>query len=408
MSVRPFRHEQGAATLLLVLGLVLLATLASAYSSRAVLTDLLASQGLARGAQARLAAQAALATAESALLQPETLSSDRNPFLLQESPCPSGFQGQQWQCSPLQLPSDPGQTSWRYTATLIRDVVSTPHVWQIHARATGLTRPGQASVRQSVFMPVMPAAPVSAPTAALILNGCASETPASSWQICPLSRSGQACSDTATGPAVYSHFVPDTDRNGGISADERKACLSWASTSLPGGGDLASAVTPTTLLPCNRAAWRSAFGDALPTQLQSWSAAQERHGLHALSQPRRSIYWIDSPADWTQSLGTPDAPVLLVFSSLACAQRCPRIASGVHIHGTVYLDAGCDDNKMRNWQAGWIEGQVVVEAGLPMVAGNSRLWARPYARSAYTLPWPDGIDSRRVQRIAGSRWEGTP
>ena len=37
--------ERGAATLLLVLGLVLLATLASAYSSRAVLADLLASQG---------------------------------------------------------------------------------------------------------------------------------------------------------------------------------------------------------------------------------------------------------------------------------------------------------------------------------------------------------------------------
>lgn len=408
MNASPFHREQGATTLLLVLGLVLLATLASAYSSRAVLTDLLVSQGLARGAQARLAAQAALATAEAALLRPETLAPDLNPFLQQESSCPSGFQGLQWQCSPLALPSDPGQTSWQYTATLIRDVVNAPHVWQIHARATGLTRPGQASVRQSVFMPVMPAAPAAPSTAALILNGCASETPGSSWQICPLSRSGQACSDTAAGPAVYSHFVPDADRNGSISAGERKACLSLASTSLPGGGDLASEVTPSTLLPCNRAAWRSAFGDALPSQLQSWSAAQERHGLHALSQPRRSIYWIDSPADWTQSLGTPDAPVLLVFSSLACAQRCPRMAAGVHIHGMVYLDAGCDDNKMRGWQAGWVEGQLVVEAGLPMVAGNSRLWARPYARHAYTVYWPPGIDSRRVQRIAGSRWEGTP
>ena len=44
--------QRGASTLLLVMGLVLLATLASAYSSRAVLTDLLASQGLARAQQA--------------------------------------------------------------------------------------------------------------------------------------------------------------------------------------------------------------------------------------------------------------------------------------------------------------------------------------------------------------------
>ena len=46
-------RQSGAATLLLVLGLVLLATLGSAYSSRAVLADLLASQAMARAAQAR-------------------------------------------------------------------------------------------------------------------------------------------------------------------------------------------------------------------------------------------------------------------------------------------------------------------------------------------------------------------
>ena len=76
--------ERGATTLLLVLGLVLLATLASAYSSRAVLTDLLASQGLARAAQARLAAQAALATAEAALL--ETRAPEQHLFSGPEVP----------------------------------------------------------------------------------------------------------------------------------------------------------------------------------------------------------------------------------------------------------------------------------------------------------------------------------
>lgn len=408
MTARAHPLQSGAVTLLLVLGLVLLATLASAYSSRAVLTDLLVSQGLDRGAQARLAAQAALATAEAVLLQPQTLSPERNPFLAKEVPCPPQLTGLQWQCSPLELPALSSPSDWQYAATVARDLIGSPHVWQVHASATGLSGPGQASVRESVFMPVLAPAPASTPTAALILNGCASESPGISWQICPPGASGTPCAGSANGPAVYSHSVPDTNRNGRISAKERQTCLAFAATRPPDGGELASAATPAQPLPCTRAAWRSAFGDIPPEALQTWSSLQERHGLHALSHPPRSIYWVDKPTDWTQSLGTPEAPVLLVFSSLACAGRCPRLADGVHIHGTVYADAGCDDEKMRGWQSGWVEGQVVVEAGLPQVTGHGRIWARSYARNAYALHWPDGIDSRRVQRVAGSHWTGAP
>ena len=96
-------RQSGAATLLLVLGLVLLATLGSAYSSRAVLADLLASQGMVRAAQARLAAQAALATAEAALLQPGVGGTGQNPFEAAQAPCPPPLQGAQWQCAPLPL-----------------------------------------------------------------------------------------------------------------------------------------------------------------------------------------------------------------------------------------------------------------------------------------------------------------
>lgn len=412
MNWRTHPTERGAVTLLLVMGLVLLATLASAYSSRAVLTELLVSQGLDRGAQARLAAQAALATAEAVLLQPQTLSPDHHPFLAQKIPCPPQWSGLQWQCSPLLLPAlsaPPEQGNWQYQAIVVRDLIESPHVWQVQASASGRSMPGQASVRESVFMPELAPASVSTPTAALILNGCASEMDGSNWQICPPSPGGTPCSGATGGPAVYSHAVPDTNHNGRVSAKERQACLAFATNRQPAGSDLASAAVPAQPTPaCNRAAWRSAFGDITPTALQAWSHQQERHGLHAQSRPARSVYWIDKPADWTQSLGTPEAPVLLVFSSVACAQRCPKIAAGVHIHGMVYADAGCDDEKMRGWQTGWVEGQVVVEAGLPQVTGNGRIWARSYARSAYALHWPDGIDSRRVQRVAGSHWTGTP
>ena len=400
---------RGAATLLLVLGLVLLATLASAYSSRAVLADLLASQGLARAAQARLAAQAALATAESMLLRPASSTAGQSPFDGPNSPCPAGLQGLQWQCSPLPLPVS-SDSARRWQATLARDLIESPHVWQIHASASSTTAGlGQAlgTVRQSVFMPVLPPVPADSPVAALVLNGCASMAPGSQWQICPPSNAA-ACSGSATGPAIYTHHVPDTDQSGHISTSERTACLPFTPANLPAGGALDSPTAPSNRSPCNRAAWRSVLGNTTPEQLRAWSQAQERQGLLSLSQPPRSIYWIDSPADWTPSLGSASQPVLLVFSSLACAGRCPRLAAGSTIWGTVYLDAGCDDEKMRGWQAGRIQGQLVVEAGLPQATGNAQLWADALARKAYSLHWPEGVDANRSQRVPGSRFEGAP
>ena len=62
-------QQQGAVTLIMVLVLVLLATLASGYSSRDILLGQASSQSLGRAQEARLAAQAALASAEAQLLQ---------------------------------------------------------------------------------------------------------------------------------------------------------------------------------------------------------------------------------------------------------------------------------------------------------------------------------------------------
>jgi hypothetical protein len=149
------------------------------------------------------------------------------------------------------------------------------------------------------------------------------------------------------------------------------------------------------------------LGDITDAQVQAWSTAQERNGLTAQSTPPRTIYWIDSPADWQDNVGTVYHPALLVFSSKACAQRCPRIGLGVRIHGSVLIDSGCNDDKMRGWQAGTIEGQLVVESGLPEWRSGTVL-ARPDGRNAYILNWPQGIDATRLQRIHGSWSEGAP
>jgi hypothetical protein len=150
------------------------------------------------------------------------------------------------------------------------------------------------------------------------------------------------------------------------------------------------------------------LGDITPEQISAWSEAQSRNGLSTLSQPARSVYWVDSTATWSQSLGTPEAPVLVVFSAQACAQRCPSMAPGVRVVGTVVLQTQCQDDKARAWHAGHIEGQLVVESGLPELQSGSRIEARELHQSPHRLPWPPGIDARQVQRVPGSWREGEP
>jgi hypothetical protein len=142
--------------------------------------------------------------------------------------------------------------------------------------------------------------------------------------------------------------------------------------------------TPSALEPasglepaeCTPLEWRKKFGNITPAQLKAISTAQLQTGLSALSQPSRTVYWIDSPLTWTQSLGTHNAPVALIFSETACALQCPQIASQAAITGMVYFQSA---NACQN------------PVGL--------LTLNP---EAYHFDWPIGIDASRVQRVSGS------
>lgn len=409
MNTTP-KGQAGAITLLVAITLVLLASLASLYSTRSVLIDRQASNNQSRATQARLAAEAALAWARAELARQyskepsfETLWQNPTP-----APCPSGYSGPRWQCSTMSSVEQAGTNNTRLQVLAVRDLITSPHVTELHASASHVGQHSRKQVRANVFLPTVSPTPAAASTAALVLNGCTSAAPGADVAVCPLTATGSACSGIPMGEAVRSFWLPDKNGDSVISTAERQSCLALLSEHLPGSGELAGPATALPNAACGAEAWKNVLGDIRPAQLKAWSEAQERNGLHSQSQPARSIYWVDSPTPWTQSLGQPDAPVLLVFSAAACSLRCPSVAAGVRIFGTVVLQTQCQDEKARAWRAGFIEGQVVVESGLPDLQSGSRILARTFTKPAYQLDWPPGMDASHVQRVAGSWREGRP
>ena len=133
---------------------------------------------------------------------------------------------------------------------------------------------------------------------------------------------------------------------------------------------------PSHTKPCVPVAWQKLFGNTTPAQLKAISEAQTQSGLSSQTKPSRSVYWIDSPLTWTQSLGTQGEPVVLIFSSLACAVQCPGIATQTAITGMVYFQSA---NACQN--------------PVPQLSVQAE---------AARFEWPTGIDASRVQRVSGS------
>jgi hypothetical protein len=364
--------QGGAISLLVAISLGLLASLASFYSARSVLVDRLASHNQRQAAQARLAAEAALAWARADLQRQYTGGSTPPIWGAAPSttPCPAPHSGPRWQCVALQPPAHPGLPDAVAQVLAVRDLISSPHVAQLLASASLKDGTSRAQLQAEVFIPTIAPAPSPPNTAAVVLNAC----------------------------ALAANNGANIASTSGTSGTAINVCPN-SSTSTSTNN------TPRT---CTPSAWTSVLGDITPEQIRAWSEAQSRNGLSALSQPARSVYWVDSPATWSQSLGSPEAPVLLVFSGQACHQRCPPIAPGVRVVGTVVLQTQCQDEKARAWQAGHIEGQLVVESGLPELLSGSRIEARELSTSPHRLAWPPGIDARQVQRVPGSWREAGP
>ena len=180
-SHRTLLQQNGAITLLVAIGLVVLASLASFYSARSVLMDQLASHNHARASQARLAADAALASAQATL--PST-GPEVNALFNTLSTCPAGVSGPQWQCARLSPTQHPAMPQAQLSATAMRDLVQSPHVLTLHASANISGQNSQAKVRENVFVPtVAPAPGLSAQTATPLV--CTPVIASALWQRSP-------------------------------------------------------------------------------------------------------------------------------------------------------------------------------------------------------------------------------
>jgi hypothetical protein len=276
----------------------------------------------------------------------------------------------------------------------------------VHAQAKHAGNHSMGQVQQSVYLPI--AGPIGTANKAtpLLTQGCVTEAVAGSTRFCAPDANQSGCSGTGQtiGTAIQSLYVPDLDGNGLISSAEQQACLKVNASSLKGG----ALATPANALPapnpaaCDTAVWNSLFGATTPAQIQAISQAQALKGLNSQTQPARSVYWTDSPAEWAQSVGTPSAPVVLVFSASACASQCPRISPSTQIVGTVFLDTQCQDSRATLWHSGSVSGQVALPSGLhSLQAGSQFMWLANH-RQAFDWPWPVNIDATRVQRVRGS------
>ena len=350
-------HQRGLATLWASTVLLILTGLWGWLCLQAVNAEKLRSHHQMHAAQALANSEALLETTLAHLEQAygkDSLEADARIWLSSAAiHCPAGKAPPQWQCTlwPLtQLPLPEWTHQTASQVRMVRDVRNAPHRIQVMVDAKlNELHPGagsRATVQQSVYVPL------SAPHAV----NASTNSP-----------------DALLPSLVLNEQV--------LSADAPQ---------------------------CKSLAWQTVFGELTPSQVKALSALQLRNGLTADSQVSRNVYWIDSPQLWTQSIGTPASPVVLVFSSEACAILCPSLASSTQVVGTVFFQNQCQASKMLNWQSGIIAGQLGVESSLApnlklaLLSGQRELTGTTNAHAAFNFHWPAGVQASRVQRVAGT------
>lgn len=405
------RRQKGSATLFVAAMLVILVTLSGLYALRSVLFEQKDSGNHYWATQAQEAAQSGVEHALAWLDQayaggvPTTFN---GPVwgAATAAQCPVGYTGAQWQCLKL-LDTTGTSTASSVIAQhsldvrLLRDITR-PNIALILANARHASNQSVGVAQQLAYIPFGQGGGTPAP---LLVNGCIAGTTGTP-DICPDQGSGSPCPTGAApggaGTAILNLLLRDMNGDNQINDADRALCLATGHLDLHGGGIVSPESQPVTAT-CNaNAAWTTLFGDISKTMVQEWSNAQAAAGLSQTTTPKRTVYWIDNPAPFHESLGSADEPVIVVFSSVACSANCPAINGNPSVYGIVYMDTGCVSSRANGWGGGKVYGTMAFESGMSNLNANTLIAYNPRAIGAQPPPLPPGADATRVQRLPGS------
>lgn len=180
-------------------------------------------------------------------------------------------------------------------------------------------------------------------------------------------------------------LVPAAAGKTGILSSQPAACLDNGHMDLNGGTKAGGGFTGT--------AWDFVFPGIPKADVKALSDAQAAAGL---TLGERTVIWVDSTANWNDSvgsLGPPVNPVVLVFSA---ASGCPKINGNPKIVGIVYYEGGCD---AQGFGGAELHGSLVYEGSLTKFTANTSL---NFNSGVSTLVTTGSNLGGKVPKVAGT------
>ena len=339
------RRQRGIATLFMTLAALFLITIATLFAKKTAVFELLNSANQYRYTQALAAAQGGLDFAMAWL--GTNGNPNASPYTL-----PAGGAGAVWVADASRPPFNErnstsitlaplGSPSYVVTVVLWRHDTR-PRLVEIVATAAG---EASATVRQMVDVNALGFFTPSLPS--LVVKGCVSNVTGTP------SISGPMLLDNGAIPAAtcfdQGHFTT-TDP------------ATFGPFPLPSGSAPSAA----------GGAWQMLFGDLGRGDMLQLANAQPG------GQTGGPIYYFsntpgypstDAPNNWTQSLGTDTAPVILIFDS-PTMDNCPKVTGGTIIYGIVYCRIGLD---MQGWGGTHIYGTLATDTNVTKFTANAVL-----------------------------------
>jgi Tfp pilus assembly protein PilX len=194
-----------------------------------------------------------------------------------------------------------------------------------------------------------------------LLNG------GSAFNAPPLTMDG-CLSDTVGGPDIYIGTRPDGIAAGtshspanqgawGDSGDTDNPCLKQGNLKAHGGQPVGNLFTPGK-------AWEYIFGTVTRAQIKAKADAEAAAGIAAIN---RNYVWVTDSGNYHTSWGSATHPIILVFAASA---NCPKINGNPTIYGVVFIDAPCTAN---GWGGTDVYGTVIINGNTSNLNANTTI-----------------------------------